>query len=117
VHLQRLVASGLVLGYLADEAGIPRRTVYGIWHGRRRTAPPTAAALLALRPLRVADALPTSIRERDALDASRNGPARRRAATVHDLDLHRHSARDIAQQLGVSSRTVQRWRTAQAARA
>ena len=116
-HLQRLVGCGLVLGYLADEAGIPRRTVYGIWHGRRRTAPSTAAALLALRPLRVADALPSSIRQRDVLDASGSGPVRRRAATVHDFDLHRHSAREVAEQLGVSSRTVQRWRTAQAATA
>jgi Homeodomain-like domain len=104
------------LGYLADEAGIPRRTVYGIWHGSLRTSPQIAAALLALRPLRVADALPTPIRQRDAVAASGWGPAQRRAA-LHDLDLRRHSAREVAEQLGVSPRTVQRWRAAQAATA
>jgi hypothetical protein len=113
-HLQRLVGSGLVLGYLADEAGIPRRTVYAIWHSSRRTSPHTAAALLALRPLGVADALPTLIRRRDAIAASGGGPARRRAV-LHDVDLDKHSAREVAEQLGVSPRTVQRWRTAQAA--
>ncbi len=114
-HLQRLVASGLVLGYLADEAGVPRRTVYGLWHGRRpRTAPATAAALLALRPLRVADALPTPVRELDALADSRGSRSRRRRA-IGGLDLQRQPARQVAEQLGVSARTLQRWRAAQGA--
>jgi len=111
-HLQRLVGSGLVLAYLADEAGVPRRTVYGIWHGTRRTAPATAASLLALRPLRVADALPAAVREGDALAASAERTSRRTG--VAGLDLHRQSARQVAEQLGVSARTVQRWRAAQA---
>lgn len=111
-HLQRLVASGLVLGYLADEAGVPRRTVYGLWHGRPRTAPATAAALLALRPLRVADTLPTPVRELDALADSRGSRPRRRRA-IGDVDLHRQPARQAAEQLGVSARTLQRWRAAQ----
>lgn len=112
-HLQQLVASGLVLAFLADEAGIPRRTVYGIWHGTRRTAPATAASLLALRPLRIAEALPTGVRERDALAAS-TGRTRRRTA-VAGLDLYRESAGQVAKRLGVSARTVQRWRAARAA--
>jgi transcriptional regulator with XRE-family HTH domain len=112
-HLQRLVTSGLVLAYLADEAGVPRSTVYGIWRGAGRTAPATAAALLALRPLRVADVLPTEVRDCDALTAGA-GRAGHRAA-VAGLDLHRDSAQRLAERLGVSARTVQRWRAAQAA--
>lgn len=111
-HLRRLVDSGLVLAYLADEAGIPRRTVYGIWHGTRRTAPATAASLLALRPLRIANSLPAEVRERDALATSAERTSRRTA--VAGLDLHRESARQVAERLGVSARTVQRWRAAQA---
>jgi hypothetical protein len=111
-HLQRLVASGLVLGCLADEAGVPRRTVYGLWHGRRRTAPAMAAALLALRPLQVAAVLPLQVRELEALAEVRGSrPGRRRA--VEGLDLDGRTAREAAAQLGVSARTVSRWRATQ----
>ena len=107
------MGSGLVLAYLADEAGIPRRTVYGIWHGARRTSPETAAALLGLRPLAVADALPVTVRELDTLDAA-GVNRRRRAAAGRDLDLRRRTVGAAAAELGVSRRTVQRWRSAQA---
>ena len=111
-HLQRLVATGLVLAYLADEAGVPRRTVYGLWHGTKRTSPATATALLALRPLNAAEVLPVHVREVEALADSRGDRAHRRRA-VQRLDLRSRSARDAATQLGVSTRTVQRWRSAQ----
>lgn len=115
-HLQRLVASGLVLGYLADEAGVPRRTIYAIWHGTKRTAPATAAALLALRPLDVAEVLPLPVRELDALaDTAGDRAGRRRA--VAGLDLHARSAREVAAELGVSARTVVRWRAVEAKQA
>lgn len=111
-HLQRLVASGLVLGYLADEAGVPRRTVYGLWHGGGRTSPATAAALLGLRPLGVAAVLPLPVRQLEALAEVRGSrPGRRRA--VDGLELRHRSVREAAEQLGVSPRTVSRWRTAQ----
>ena len=109
-HLRLLVASGLVLGHLADEAGVPRRTVYGVWHGAGSTAPATAAALLALRPLRVAAALPARVRQLDALAEARGDRAARRRA-VTGLDLDRPAAAAAA--LGVSRRTVHRWRPAQ----
>ena len=111
-HLQRLVASGLVLGYLADEAGVPRRTVYGLWHGGGRTSPATAAALLGLRPLGVAAVLPLPVRQLEALAEARGSwPGRRRA--VDGLELRHRSVREAAEQLGVSPRTVSRWRAAQ----
>ncbi len=112
-HLRALVASGLVLGHLADEAGVPRRTVYGVWHGAGSTAPGTAAALLGLRPLRVAAALPARVRELDALAEARGDRAARRRA-VDGLDLAGPPA-VAAAGLGVSRRTVHRWRAAQAA--
>lgn len=115
-HLQRLVASGLVLGYLADEAGVPRRTVYGLWHGRRRTSPAAAAALLALRPLRVAAVLPLAVRELDALAEARGDRTGRRRA-VDGLDLVGRTAQEAAAELGISARTVSRWRATQAASA
>jgi hypothetical protein len=115
-HLQRLVASGLVLGYLADEAGVPRGTVYGLWHGRGRTSPATAAALLALRPLRVAAVLPLPVRELEAL-AEVRGSRPGRGRVVGGLDLDGRTAREAAAELGVSPRTVFRWRATQVTQA
>jgi hypothetical protein len=116
-HLQRLVASGLVLGYLADEAGVPRRTVYGLWHGRGRTSPATAAALLGpLRPLRVAAVLPLPVRELEAL-AEVRGSRPGRGRVVGGLDLDGRTAREVAAELGVSPRTVFRWRATQVTQA
>jgi hypothetical protein len=107
-HLRRLVNSGLVLAHLADEAGVPRRTVYGLWHGVRATSPETAAALLALRPLEVEALLPARVVLADAA----HNPAKRRSA-VANLDLRRDAAVRTANAIGVSSRTVERWRAAQ----
>ena len=112
-HLQQLVGSGPVLGYLADEAGVPRRSVYRIWHCTGRIAPATAAALLALRPLLTGAVLPAAVRDRDALDAAGVSVRLRRTAGTRELDLWRRSAGELAAELGVSVRTVQRWRAAQ----
>ena len=112
-HLRRLVASGLVLGHLADEAGVPRSTAYAIWRGTRRTNREAAAALLALRPLRVADALPERVRERDALaDALRSESAT--ATRSPSWICPAPGSNGSAAQLGVTPRTVTRWRAAQA---
>ena len=110
-HLQALVESGLVLAYLADEAGLPRSTVYGIWRRAvARTSPANAAALLTLRPLEVAAALPVEVALADATGAG-SRPGRRQV--VASLDLHRRSAAEAAAALGVSARTVERWRAMQ----
>lgn len=111
-HLRTLAGSGLVLGYLDDEAGVPRGTVYRIWRGAARTSAGVADRLLALRPLDPAAALPTPVRLADA-----RGPVARRAAAGDLLDPNGGSAAVAAARLGVSRRTAARWRARQAGRA
>lgn len=108
-HLQRLVASGLLQSYLADEAGVPRTTVHDLLHSSRRISAPIAEALLALRPLDVEAALPARVALADST-GSRSG----RSGVVAGLDLQTGSVRDAAAALGVSTRTVERWRARQA---
>ncbi len=108
-HLQRLVDSGLILAHLADEARVPRRTVYGLWRRSHHTTHRrTADALLALRPLEIEALLPARVVLADRAD----GRSKRRSA-VEGLDLRRGGAARIANALGVSVRTVERWRALQ----
>ena len=82
-----------------------------MWHGAGSTSAATAPALLALRPLRVAAALPARVRQLDALAEARGDRAARRRA-VDGLD-RAGSPAVAAAGLGVSRRTVHRWRAAQ----
>lgn len=111
-HLQRLVDSGLVLAYLADEAGsrAARCTGSGTAPGGL-TGDGGGAARAA--PAGVCDALPSGVRDRDSLNVTGGNPRRQRSAAVADLDLRRRPLRELASGLAVSARTVQRWRSAQ----
>lgn len=108
-HLTRLVDSGLLLAYIADEAAVPRSTARRVWHGAARTSPETAARLLTVRPLDVDAHLPRHVR---LADTARPGRRATPPSTARGLaDLTAGSARDTAALLGVSPRTVGRWRS------
>jgi len=113
-HLARLIDSGLLLAYVADEAGVPRSTARRVWQGAARTSPETAARLLAIHPLDVDAHLPRHVRLADTARPGRRPSPPNTAGVLADLTAG--SARDTAAMVGVSPRTVGRWRARHRAR-
>lgn len=115
-HLVELVGSGLLLACVADEAGVPRSTARRLWSGAGSTSAETADRLLAVRPLAIEAHLPRRVRLADAAPAAGRpaavaGPPVREA--MSGADLRAASARETAALVGVSVRTVVRWRARQ----